>query len=324
MNFVTKALDAGGSLHPLVFPTGGTGLFNPSIYKDGDDLLVNIRHSQYTIYHAEKGKFEHQWGPLCYLCPEDDMTLTTVNYIGRIDPVTLELTAVNKVDTSLLDVKPIWEFVGLEDARLVRWGGRLYMYGVRRDTTTNGTGRMEQSEIADLNREITRWRIPAPGDDNVYCEKNWMPVIDMPWHFIKWTNPTEVVKIDPVAKTCVTVYQSQKYVPFPYDWRGGSHCIPYGKDGGHIAICHLVIFFSSKATEAGRKNAQYRHAFVVWDKDWNVVKFSEIFSFMDGEIEFCCGMVEHNGKYLITFGFQDNAAYLVEVPKKVIEEYVNE
>jgi hypothetical protein len=33
-------------------------------------------------------------------------------------------------------------------------------------------------------------------------------------------------------------------------------------------------------------------------------------------------MCEHNGKYLISFGFQDNAAFLLEVPKRVIEEYV--
>jgi len=322
MNFVTKALEAGGSIHALTIPphmTSGTGLFNPSVYKDGNELLVNIRHCQYTIYHAEKGKYEHQWGPLTYLCPEDDMTLTTVNFIGKLDPDTLELTEVNRVDTSLLDVKPIWEFVGLEDGRLVRWENRLYMYGVRRDTTTNGTGRMEQSEIVE-NREVSRWRIPAPGDDNVYCEKNWMPIIDMPWHFIKWSNPTEVVKIDPVNRTCVIVHAQRpdKYVPFPYDWRGGSHVIPFGEY--RIAICHLLTFFGK--SEAGRKDAQYRHGFVVWDKDWNVVKYSEIFSFMDAQIEFCCGICEHNGKYLISFGFQDNAAFLLEVPKRVIEEYV--
>lgn len=53
-----------------------------------------------------------------------------------------------------------------------------------------------------------------------------------------------------------------------------------------------------------------------------MVKYSELFSFMDAEIEFCCGMTEHDGKYLISFGYQDNAAFVVEVPKSVIEEYI--
>ena len=41
----------------------------------------------------------------------------------------------------------MWDFVGLEDARLVKWNETYYLCGVRRDTTTNGQGRMELSEI---------------------------------------------------------------------------------------------------------------------------------------------------------------------------------
>jgi hypothetical protein len=76
-------------------------------------------------------------------------------------------------------------------------------------------------------------------------------------------------------------------------------------------------------SEAGRKNARYRHCFIVWDKDWNVVKVSDQFSFMNAEIEFCAGMAEYNGKYLITFGFQDNAAYILELSKETIDGVLN-
>lgn len=326
-NFVTKALDAGGSIHPLVVPvqfgTQGTALFNPSVYKDGEEILCNVRHAQYTLYHSEKGKYEHQWGPLCYLCPEDDMTLTTVNYMFKLNPKTLETESIHRVDTSKLDVKPIWEFVGLEDARVFRWGGKLYHSGVRRDTTTNGTGRMELSEIVFRDEtsaeEVSRWRIPAPPPDNTYCEKNWMPVLDMPWHYVKWSNPTEVVRINPVSKTCETVHMG-KFTPLQYDYRGGSHVIPFGKDGDRIAIAHLLTKFHK--SEAGRKNAQYRHAFILWDKNWNVKRYGPVFSFMDSEVEFCCGIAEHEGDYLCSFGFQDNSAHIVRTPKSVIEEYV--
>jgi hypothetical protein len=220
-----------------------------------------------------------------------------------------------------LDVKPIWEFVGLEDVRIFRWDGKLYYCGVRRDTTPNGQGRMELSEI-ELDgteaKEVSRWRIPAPGKDDSYCEKNWVPIIDMPYHFVKWSNPTELVKVDPVAKTCETVFLG-KHVPKPYDYRGGSQVIPFGDK--RITLAHILTRFDKSA--AGRKDAQYRHAFIVWDKDWNVIKYGDIFDFMGAEIEFCCGMTEHNGDYLITFGYQDNAAYLLNVPKRVIEQYVN-
>ena len=54
---VKTAIDAGGSIHPLIIPaqhTNGTGLMNPSIYVDTDGKLVlNIRHVNYTLYHSE-------------------------------------------------------------------------------------------------------------------------------------------------------------------------------------------------------------------------------------------------------------------------------
>lgn len=325
MNIVARTIQNGGRIVPLVIPDtvyNGTGLFNPSVFNDNGKLLVNIRHCQYTIYHAEKGKFEHQFGPLVYLNPETDITLTTKNYLCELDSTSLAIQSYNIIDTSKLDVKPIWEFVGLEDVRLVRWEDKLYASGVRRDTTTHGQGRMELSEIVcdsgtSAPKEVSRFRIPAPAPDTSYCEKNWMPVIDMPYHYIKWCNPTELVKVNPDTKTCETVFLG-KQTPRQWDYRGGSQVIPYGDY--RIACVHTVDLYKS---EAGRKNARYRHCFVVWDRDWNVVKITEPFAFLDAEIEFCAGMAELNGKFYITFGFQDNTAYILETPKEVIEEVLN-
>ena len=45
-NFVKLALDNGGYIKPLIIPsdlTGGTGLMNPSIFIDEDDIIkVNL------------------------------------------------------------------------------------------------------------------------------------------------------------------------------------------------------------------------------------------------------------------------------------------
>jgi hypothetical protein len=75
-------------------------------------------------------------------------------------------------------------------------------------------------------------------------------------------------------------------------------------------------------SEAGRKDATYRHKFTYWDKDWNIQKFSEVFSFLDAKIEFACGIAKHKNDYLISFGYQDNAAYILRVPGHVFEEFV--
>jgi predicted GH43/DUF377 family glycosyl hydrolase len=313
----------GGSLHPLVIPaseTNGTGLMNPSVYVDNGKVVMNLRHCQYTIYHAEKGIFEHQYGPLVYLNPENDITLTTKNFFCELDEK-MNIVKSTKVDTSKLDVKPIWEFIGLEDARVVRWSGKLYLCGVRRDTTTNGVGRMELSEIevsADSVKEISRVRIDAPAPNTSYCEKNWMPILDKPYHFIKWTNPTEVVKADPVTGACETVVLQELNAGYSGNIRGGSQVISW--EDGYLCLNHITYLFKS---ELQRKNARYRHVFTKLDKDFKIQKVSKEFSFMEGEIEFACGMAQLNDDLLITFGFQDNASFLLKTPKKIVENLLN-
>jgi hypothetical protein len=48
-----------------------------------------------------------------------------------------------------------------------------------------------------------------------------------------------------------------------------------------------------------------------------------MFDFMEGKIEFACGMTEYNNQILITFGFQDNIAYLLAANKTTIDEMIS-
>ena len=90
MNLVQRSVEKGGKLAPLVISKGltsGTGLMNPSIFIDNDgDILVNLRHVNYTLYHSEnKQMFQSIWGPLSYLHPEKDQNLRTTNYLMKLD-----------------------------------------------------------------------------------------------------------------------------------------------------------------------------------------------------------------------------------------------
>jgi len=321
--FVQMMLESGGKIAPLVIPsteTGGIALCNPTVLIHNNQILVNLRQLNYVLYHAELNQHEHIWGPLCYLNPENDITLRTTNYICRLND-DLTMKQYLKVDTSSLDVTPLWEFIGLEDCRLMYWEEKLFLCGVRRDTTTNGVGRMELSEIALTDSsatEIARTRMPAPGKNDSYCEKNWMPVINQPYHWVKWTNPTEVVKFNPENKTTETTKLGAYQDYMLKDLRGGSQVIPF--DDGYLALTHETDLYKS---ERGLKDATYRHRFVYWDKNFNPMKFSREFSFMGAKIEFCCGMAEYNGNLLITFGYQDNAAFIIDVPRNFIYNFIN-
>ena len=328
MNLVQNSVQHGGKLKPLIIPasvTGGTGLMNPSIFIDDDgDILVILRHINYTLYHSENNqRFPSIWGPLSYLHPEKDQRLVTANYLCRLDK-DLNIINYTLIDTTELDVKPIWTFVGEEDARLVKWEGKYYATGVRRDTTVNGQGRMELSELAiDKDawtaKEVSRIRIEAPINKDSYCEKNWMPILDRPFQYIKWTSPTEVVQASPTSTESkqISVVEGIKS---PTDQRGGSQVITWGDY--YIAISHEVVLFKNYLKQ---KNGTYRHRLCVWDKDFKLIGLSpESFSFLDGQIEFVCGAAEYQGNLLVGFGFQDNAAFVLELPAELVNTMIEE
>lgn len=318
------ALDNGGDIYPLIIPpelNSGLGLMNPSIYNHNGRLLVNLRAVNYTFYHSEKKLFQHQYGPLTYVHPENDLHLRTNNFYLELNE-NLSIVRTNKIDTSKFDTyEPLWDFVGLEDARIFYWEDKLYISGVRRDTTTNGEGRMELSELLVSDnevKEVSRLRISPPDNPNSYCEKNWMPIVDLPYHYIKWSNPTEVVKIDPKTGNSEFVFIGDKK-SIDRDIRGGSQVVSW-KDY-YIAITHEVDLFNS---EVGRKDAVYRHRILFWNKKWNLVKWTNDFSIMSGHVEFCVGLCKKGEDFLVTFGFQDNASYILKFSEKIFEDFINE
>ena len=326
-NLVKLVLERGGKLTPLKLPateTGGTGVCNPSIFIEADGtILCNIRHVGYILYQSEnKQQFQNRWGPLAYLHPENDVNLRTNNYLCTLNRETLEVETYSKVDTSTLDTTPAWEFIGLEDGRVVRWANRLYLTGVRRDTKPNGEGRMELSEVEYKDTEAietSRYRIETPETPNSYCEKNWMPINDMEYSYVKWTNPTEVVQVDPITQEYTTLIKKPfKELNIKKELRGGSSVVTWGEY--RLCIVHEVDFWMN---ENNNKDSIYNHRIVVWDKDWNLVKTSEVFKFMTGRIEFVCGAAVLEGDLIVTFGFYDNAAYALRIPNVIVEELIN-
>lgn len=332
-DFARYAVDNGGSIHPLIIPaeqTNGLGLMNPSIINDDGVLRVILRQVNYTLYHSEKNTFNHQYGPLQYIHPEDDMHLRTWNWYLELDS-DLNVSRYNKIDTSAFDsYDPQWDFVGLEDARIVRWDGDLWLSGVRRDTTTHGEGRMELCKIEVTDEgvvETDRYRIHPPVDKNSYCEKNWMPILDRPFEYVKWSNPTETVRVD--INNVVETDQYSKWVnstqvnlaewtPMPNDLRGGSQVVRF--DELNVALTHEVDLYDS---EVGRKDGKYYHRFVVWSDSYNIITHSDPFWFLGGHIEFCTGMCHWGDDVLMTFGFQDNAAFVLRIPRQALVDFIN-
>ena len=327
-NLVKLSIKHGGFIKPLLVPgkeTGGTGLCNSSVYVDDQEgIIVSIRHVGYVMHHVEfNQKYWGMWGCMQYMNPEDFLFLETTNYLCHLDD-DLNQVDYHKIDTTKYDKKPLWDFIGHEDIRIFRWENKFYTCGVRRDIDTIGTGRMEMCEIISDEfgfKEITRDRIEVPEKEG-YLEKNWMPVLDMPYHFIRHADPLELVKVDCKNKNCEPIIKknwSEKISNTKLencDLRGGSQVIPFGEY--RLCITHEVFFPWHHV--GNNKDAHYYHRFLFYDKDWNIVKVSKRFKFMDAMIEFNCGLAEKDDNLLITFGYQDNAAYILSMPKIVLDK----
>lgn len=319
VNIVKSILDNGGNIKPLIIDNipDGTGLCNGSIINHNGKLLVNVRHVEYSFYYCKRfqSKFE---GILSYYHPDDDLTLRTNNYFGEIDPESLEIKHISKVDMSRFNKKPMWDFIGLEDARIVNWDNKIHLVGVRRDTTTNGQGRMEFTEITDENIEVKRTRIEVANTES-YCEKNWMPIMDKPYHFVKWTNPTEVVKVSLETKMTTIIKVGDFVNCLEFDLRGGSQVIRWDENT-YMCITHECDFRPKDLNNY--KDAYYKHRFVLWDNDFNFKLITEPFNFMGAEVEFCCGLTELNDHVYISFGFMDSSCYALKCSKSYLNEFI--
>ena len=280
-SLVGKLLDKGGRIEPLIVPndiTGGIGLCNPSILHipDTAKYLVNVRAVSYYLHHSEGDqKYQTPWGPLNYVRPDDDPYLRTQNYLCEFNLRNMKLARPRKVNTNKFPKEPEWDFVGLEDGRLVKWEGKLYLTGVRR-YAPDGKGRMVLSEIElgkkkNEVREVGRYIIDPPkGEEDAYCEKNWMPILDMPFHYVKWSNPIQVVKVDinkrwknnPRKYTCPTtvVFQGDEstQVPLQLSPRGGSQVVPYIRGGKkhYMAVTHECDYWHNKKND---RDSHYYH-----------------------------------------------------------------
>lgn len=323
-NFCKYCILQGGEIFPLNVSSEDSaklGICNPSIFDDGKNVYVSLRNVNYMLYDNKNTRYQTYFGEFVYATPDDDVHLRTRNYLAKYNIKENCIDSYNLIDTSDFDVEPVWEFVGHEDIRLVKWKGKLYATGCRRDVKPNGESRMELCEIdPKTGQELSRVRIKAPGDNKSYCEKNWVPVLDKPFHYIKWTNPTELVKVNPKTGDCESLFvkdQDQNILKTNRALRGSSQLVPY-KDG-YIALMHEVDLVLN---ELERKECQYYMKWIVFDKDFNITAASDEFKFLNCSIEFTNGLMHRDGVFYIPFSIMDNVSFMLKVPEHIVDNFI--
>ena len=326
-HFVNYCLLRGGHIQPTGFKDYNSmwpAYCNPSIfYDEKNNRFLMIQRNVSYVLNGSKGKLWNSWGPLHYSIPQERYDwLETRNFLGKTDDPMASDWGFKEIQ-----MKPrtqMWSFRGLEDARCVRWNGKLYAIGVRRDDNTTGVGRMEIVELDKQGNEVRAVKMKGPGDDKQYCIKNVVPVTDMPgWFVYQAANPVILIGVNLETGDITSMKEVETDVEVfkGFDMpRGSSHCIPWGDGNHHLSCVHLCTMYY---TGNKRKYARYLHAFVEYDENWNVCRTSQLFAFDDLLVEFMLGMtMKHNMVYL-SFALQDNISYVLEVNMDIIDKFLD-
>ena len=296
--------DFGGTTQQILnrVPDGEVGwsAFNPSIGRSPDGAYaVLIRSSNYVISE--------------YGVPDKVMSAIRNNlWFSELDS-NFNLLNLRKITvTGDLDLSQ-----GVEDGRLFwRDGGwhftavTLKQHGSTRQTRIN----LFKLNVADNNAtHIEQYKGLSPSQ----LEKNWMPVaLDENPNFDFVYGPFSVVKDD---KFIYTATDNERVGNI----RGGTCLVDLG-DKSYLAVVHSTYTAELHTPSAFDKDTiyvsykrSYTHQFARYDWYGKLIELSEEFVFDGLGIEFAAGLVEKDGKFVISYGREDVSCHLATIDRDV-------
>lgn len=163
--------------------------------------------------------------------------------------------------------------------------------------------------------DITTYDGPNPDRP----EKSWLlPDIKPSEHFDFIYGPHAIVKGNKIIQSMSTETRTANL-------RGNTHLLEQ-KDGTYLAVMHRLW---TKKTRGYSPNAfgmvdgldkNYSHYFVRFDRFGSVIEMTPGFQFVSPGIEFAAGMVEIDGKLVISFGKEDVSSHLSIIDKSIVEK----
>ena len=302
INLVKESVGCGGNLGYIrgdIIKKKGVG--NSSIEKLGDKIYVTYRVCDYTFISFRYNNRDKKscWYPNITEFP--DSKFGSENVIGILNKDTLSVE--NQTQFLKNPDKGKFLYSGYEDVRLINWGGKLHA-SCSKPNAVQGMSNIPMM-IIGLNENFgSEFEINCKIAD---VEKNWMPVEGQPMTYLYSTgSPLCVIKISEKEATLVKRDDNIKFETF---YKGSTQARLY-KD--HYVV--MVHYNETSNDENGMLCYKYFHKFLVYDKDWNFVRESEPFAFMDYTVEFSCGFLIDGGFVYTTFSIFDNVSFVLKTP----------
>lgn len=185
---------------------------------------------------------------------------------------------------------------GLEDARLFWWRESWWFTCTALHHGPRVRGTMALCKLNRTHVEHLEFLHSPHGHD---MEKNWMPVVDGATLAIVYMHhPAETYELHPARRRLWL----GGYPPLA-GWSGGSQLIPYA--GAYLGVVHQ--------RRKHRNRVYYAHRLVQYNGNLEPFSAGREFYFRGEQIEFCAGLVEHGGRFVLSFGVKDREAWLVSL-----------
>jgi hypothetical protein len=264
------------------------------------------------------------------LCDEQYIVNTRlINYklntMGKSDLNNKKCISINKIDLldknfNIIKSKYLFpdnlnkKYAGVEDIRLFNSNNTLYYIGSYYNQLNNKVQIVSNKFNADedLNLKII---IPTFKTDFNW-EKNWVFFNNDEDLYIiyKW-NPLFICKID-YNNNSLNLIKSIENLPDIFNnFRGSTNGILFNDKIWFIVHQQKSIINDFKC---------YDHNFVVFDKDMNLLGYSNNFKFENYLVEFCIGMdITYDNKFVITYSTLDSTSNLVVFSPEYINSLIN-
>lgn len=276
--------------------------FNPSIAKNpAGEIAMAVRSSNYLL------------GPI-----QKYSTLTTgVDIMNRVWFAELD-DKLQITDMYELEVVGELSFIrGVEDARLFWRDDSWYMTGIILEKEHTRFARVGLFKIDLEKRQALFLKKYESEEFGKKPEKNWGMVATGEVKEFDFIYGPNVIYKDGKTKK---LPKSKEYPKL----RGNTQLIPW--EDGYLAVNHYMRMQTNKKmyfnpVTFGTEWMDFRHyyhVFVKYDKAGRIVAISDEFVFNVTGVEFASGILEHDGKIVITYGHNDAEGWMATLDVETV------
>ena len=253
---------------------------SPTLLSYDNKLILNVRNVSYKLCLPHAYYWTPEW-------KNGRQLLKTLNIWYYVDENLKIISEGKRMNTKLEDLTSLDSSVinGLEDLRLIEYKNKIYYFATSNEYTHEI--KIIHGEYDFQNGKFVNNKIMNT-PYNKYCEKNWTPIIkDNELQVIYQWNPLTFAKIE---NNNLNFY---KKVETPSVFRYFKGSTPFIEHKDQLwCVVHSTIETQPRV---------YLHYILIFDKEYNLIKYSLPFSFIKNNVEFCLGFLIRNDDLFFTF-----------------------